>query len=144
MGVRSNVIVRADGKVVGKTHNVTTNVGRSRLAEAALSTTPLDLRIRYAAIGTGTVAPTQDDTRLQTETNRVPIGLVTRNSTQIQFNILFGNPPLHFREVGLFFGETATSALNSGIMLNRATLNHDNTFAQNDLEVEIIITYSDR
>jgi len=95
--------------------------GRNIIARRLGSDNTYSLNITHGEIGTGTNAPTNGDTALQTPTVRVAttLAIVTNNIVNLQF--FFSDATLPngtYREFGTFIDGTAT--LGSGRLFNRA------------------------
>lgn len=111
-------------EIVPLTHNLITDVGLNMLRDA-LKGDVTDLQIKYVALGTGTTAPTNDQTKLVSEKFRKIV--TNRNSdpavpgklyTELYIADTEAND-FRCEEIGWFAGVSATGAANSGIMIAR-------------------------
>jgi len=104
--------------------NIIPTVGRAMLANNLTDATPTDdPRINYVALGTGTNAPANADTALQTETYRNTVASQT-NSNNIAYCTGFFSATETsgtFRECGLF--ANGTGAADSGVLFSRVAIN---------------------
>ncbi len=85
-----------------------------------------DLVIRYFGFGTGTTAATANDTKLQNEVMRKIATKVTQTTETTVQSICSLSPSegnFTIREIGVFCSPSATSELDSGIMLSRVNVN---------------------
>ncbi len=113
-----------------KGHNLVTTAGKVLLARMLAEEAGWDTGITYLAIGTGNNAPALTDTTLQTETARKTVASpVYRVSNRLQFKAYFPSADcnVYVKEVALVGHSTATAALNSGELFNRALLSKDNS-----------------
>lgn len=88
---------------------------------------PLDLQIKYIALGDGTTAPTTADTQLENERFRRPISNLIRGSDNVTTITSFLSSQANFRirEVGVFCGAAATATANSGLMISRTIVDFE-------------------
>lgn len=99
--------------------NLTPTVGRSVLAQRAAGTLTYTGTINYAAIGSGTTAPTNGDTQLGTEVYRQTMSSQTyvNNIAYLSCFIAAGTATGTHTEGGLFIDGTAT--VNTGQIFSR-------------------------
>lgn len=112
-------------KRIYKTHNIIPTVGRTAIANSLThsSPSPANIRVNYVALGTGTNAPANSDTTLQTETYRNSVASQT-NASNIAYQTGFFSATETsgtFREAGLFMVGTASA--NTGTLLSRVAIN---------------------
>lgn len=84
------------------------------------------LAIKYFAFGTGTTAPTVNDTQLEAEVYRKQVTQISRPSAanvQSILSLLASECNVTIREIGVFCGPAATAAANSGNLLSRVSVN---------------------
>lgn len=110
---------------VQKYHNIIPTVGRAAIANSLThsSPSPANIRVNYVALGTGTNAPANSDTTLQTETYRNTVASQT-NASNIAYQTGFFSATETsgtFREAGLFMVGTASA--NTGTLLSRVAIN---------------------
>lgn len=123
--------------------NLIPTVGRTAIANHLTASSPtLDsLRINYTALGSGTNAPANGDTTLQTETIRKTTASGT-NSNNVAYVTAFYTADeangTH-REAGLFIEGTAT--VDSGTLFSRVAINITKTSTQT-LTIDTTITIS--
>ncbi len=108
-----------------KVENLLPTVGRAAIANQLTDATPSPdpLRINYVAVGTGTDAPANGDTTLQTESYRNLVASQT-NSNNIAYVTMFLSATEDtgtYREVGLFIKGTASA--DSGTLFSRTAIN---------------------
>lgn len=88
---------------------------------------PLDaLQIKYFAFGTGATPATVNDTALVSESMRKQVTQMTQPAAgTVQTICSLGTEEANFniREVGVFGGPDATTAVGSGTLLSRAVVN---------------------
>lgn len=138
-------LTNADGSVEGvyEYDNIIPTAGRTAIANhlTSGSPSPTALRGNYIALGTGTNAPANGDTTLQTETyrkatasasNASNVGTITGFFTQTETSGTY-------REAGIFMGGTASA--NTGTLLSRVAINITKTTSQS-LTIEWTITIS--
>lgn len=97
-----------------------TNTGRNLIAQRLASTNTFTLNITHGDIGTGTAAPANSDTQLQTPTVRAAVTnqIISNNIATLQFffpDSLLPNGT--YNEFGTFVDGTGT--LSSGKLFNR-------------------------
>lgn len=98
--------------------------------------------ITYGAVGTGTTAPVNSDTQLETELTRKQIASATYSANIIRIRTFFTAAEAvgTLREYGLF-GEEATAAADSGTLFQRVSINKVKTNTKT-LTIESEITIS--
>ncbi len=87
-----------------------------------------DLEIKYFAFGDGTAPVTITDTKLGNELVRKPVTKLSRLSPSIVQSIVNLSPSeanFVIREIGVFCGTTATTNVDTGIMISRVNVNID-------------------
>lgn len=92
------------------------------LVTSAFMKPPVDLEIKYIAIGDGTTAPAASDTQLENERFRKALTKQQRLATgQIDSTTYIAPYEANFtiQEVGFFGGSSATKEVNSGTMVAR-------------------------
>lgn len=105
--------------------NLIPTAGRAALADnltnASPSVTPL--RVNYTAVGTGTTAPANGDTTLETETFRKATSSATSSNNVAYFTAFYTAAEVSgtFREAGLFIDGTASA--NTGTLFSRVAIN---------------------
>jgi hypothetical protein len=106
-------------------NNLIPTVGRAAIAShlGNVSPSPSVLYPNYVALGTGTNAPANSDTTLQTETYRKLVASRTSASNVAYITGFFATTDTTgtFRECGLFIDGTASA--NTGTLLSRVTIN---------------------
>lgn len=110
-------------KRVKEYFNLIPTVGRTLIANNLTSSSPdNDPRINYVALGTGTTAPANNDTTLETETYRNTVASET-NANNVAYITGFFNATENdgtYKEVGLF--ADATGVADSGILFSRVAI----------------------
>src|SRR3990167_7746882 len=105
--------------------NLIPTTGRAAIANALTDSTPspASLLVNYVALGTGTTAPANADTTLQTETYRNAIASRTNSSNIGYLTGFFSATETSgtFRECGLFIEGTASA--NTGTLFSHAAIN---------------------
>jgi hypothetical protein len=99
--------------------------------DATMSATPIDLQIKYIALGKddGTVLPlAPTNTKLGNEVERKPFAKVETDGTgRVKRTVVItsdeGN--FHIKEIGIFAGSSATSVINTGILVARVFYDRD-------------------
>lgn len=128
--VRVLRIKKDTGEIISKHtyKNITCINGRSEIAQRLIDSANTEYLgvIRVGAIGTGETTPTETDTVLEAETNRVAIDLSectnTNNTTTIYFEFT-GAFSGTYKEAGVFTGATAIAgSANSGKLLLRTAI----------------------
>lgn len=115
------------GKVkrVIKYHNLVPTVGRTAIASYLGNVTgsPATMYPNYCALGSGTNAPVNGDTTLQTETFRNTVASRTNANNIAYITGFFSATSTSgtFREAGLFIAGTAS--VNSGTLFSRVAIN---------------------
>lgn len=112
-------------KRVFEYENLIPTVARTAIADhlSNASPSPASLRANYTALGTGTTAPANGDTQLETETFRKAIASQTKLNNiayQTAFYTAAEAVGTH-REAGIFINGTGTA--NSGTILSRVAIN---------------------
>lgn len=104
--------------------NLLPTVGRTNIVNNIFSNAPTySALVNYAGLGTGTNAPANADTTLQTETYRNAIASRT-NANNVGYATAFFSATEcsgTYREAGLFQAGTGTA--NSGVLLSRVAIN---------------------
>lgn len=127
VNVKATVRDAKTGRVkrVKEFHNIIPTVGRALVAShfTSVSPSPSSLLVNYGAVGTGTNAPANGDSTLQTETCRTVIASRTSASNIAYITAFFGATDVSgaLKEAGLFIGATGTA--NSGTLLSRVAIN---------------------
>lgn len=98
--------------------------------------------VTYGAVGTGTTAPQNSDTQLETELFRKLIASVSYTANVITIRTFYTTAEANgaLREFGLF-GEDASGAANSGTLFQRVNINRTKTNSKT-LTIESVITIS--
>ena len=123
--------------------NLIVTAGRTALANHLTNAVPTvtPLRINFTALGTGTTAPANGDTQLQTEVFRKATASET-NSNNVAFVTAFytaSEVSGTFREAGLFIAGTITA--NSGTLFSRVAINITKSLSES-LTIDYTITIS--
>jgi hypothetical protein len=104
--------------------NIIPTVGRTLIANNLTAAIPDNsIRLNKAALGTGTNAPANSDTQLQTEIHRNDLASRT-NSSNIAYVTAFFNATEvtgTFREAGIF--SNGGSGANTGVLFSRVAIN---------------------
>lgn len=118
---------------VQKMHNLTVSVGKQYMGKFLAGTESTGLR--YLAIGTGTTTPALADTQLVSESYRQLLTECTQERMYVYSSafLLASACSFYIKEGALFGGAEAGAAANSGYMLCRFLLDHNNTTAKQDL-----------
>lgn len=111
--------------------NLITDAWLNTVRDATMSATPVDLQIKYIALGKddGTILPLDpSNTRLGNEVMRKPFAKVETDGTgRVKRTAIItsseGN--FHIKEIGIFAGSSATSAINTGILVARVFYDRD-------------------
>jgi len=111
--------------------NLITDAWLNTVRDATMSATPVDLQIKYIALGKddGTILPLDpSSTRLGNEVMRKPFAKVETDGTgRVKRTAIItsseGN--FHIKEIGIFAGSSATSAINTGILVARVFYDRD-------------------
>ena len=116
--------------------------GRTLIANNLTSVSPTNaIRLNKSALGTGTNAPANSDTQLQTETYRNDLASRT-NAANIAYATAFFNATETtgtYREAGIF--SDGTGAANSGVLFSRVAINITKTNTQT-LTLDWVLTIS--
>jgi hypothetical protein len=110
-------------------NNKVMDIVLNRLVRALQGVTP-DLEIKYLALGTSNIPVTTLDTKLGNEIFRTPISnqeLTATGELTTDFVVLDNEAIGSIREVGIFGGNTATSAPNTGILISRILWSKEKT-----------------
>jgi len=89
-----------------------------------------DLEISYMALGTGSTAVTNTDTKLATEIFRTPLTEKTVSGTgqlTTTFIVLDVEAVSQIEEIGIFGGSTATGTVDAGTLISRILWSHTKT-----------------
>lgn len=104
--------------------NLLPTVGRTMLADQLTNASPDNTPVvNFIALGTGTTAPANGDTILETETYRNAVASIT-NANNIAYITGFFNATETngtFREAGVF--SDGTSSADTGILISRVAIN---------------------
>lgn len=107
-----------------KYENLVPTVGRTMIANNLTNASPTNvMKITHAALGSGTNAPVNGDTTLQTETYRNAIASIT-NASNVGYATGFYTATETsgtYRECAIF--SNGTGAANSGVLLSRVAIN---------------------
>jgi len=114
------------GKVKRVYHyqNLVPTVGRTMIANNLTDPTPDDdPLVSHVALGTGTTAPANGDTTLETETFRNAVASRTNGNNIAYITGFFDSTEVTgtFREAGIFVN--GSGAADSGILLSRVAIN---------------------
>lgn len=113
-------------------NNKVMDIVLNRLVRALQGVTP-DLEIKYLALGTSNIPVTTSDTKLGNEIFRTPISnqeLTATGELTTDFVVLDNEAIGSIREVGIFGGNTATSAPNTGILISRILWSKEKTSSE--------------
>lgn len=107
---------------------VMTTVGKNLLRDAMKGG---NAQVRYMAVGTSTTAPSASDTQLGAEAFRKAVTTYANgtNPGEIVVSMYIGPGEIvgtTIEEVGIFAGNGASSATNSGVLLARGLFHHAN------------------
>lgn len=135
-----NSMCRTEVTVV---ENIIPTVGRAAIANALTDATPspASLLISHMALGSGTNAPANGDTTLQTEVYRNAIASLTNSSNLAYATGFYSTTETSgtYREVGLFIAGSGTA--NTGTLLSRSAINITKS-ATETLTIDYTITIS--
>lgn len=114
--------VYADGREeVEEFNNLITNAGRNLLRDALMN--GVDAAIRFVALGSGTAAPSVDDTKLYNERIRKQITKRQTAGDGILLSSVYIAPfeanDFTIQEIGWFAGTSATETKDSGVLIAR-------------------------
>ena len=118
-------ISRKYQKIVYK--NIIPTVSRQQIAKALAGSITLaaEIKVNFQELGTGTNAPANGDTGLQTPTGTTRKALSSAGFSANQLNLTsfwaVGEATGTWREFGSFINGTSTS--NSGVLFNRVAIN---------------------
>lgn len=122
--------------------NIVPTVGRTMIANNLGNNSPTNVPyIKYAEVGTGTNAPANGDTTLQTSTYRNAIASRTNASNIAYATAFYGATETSgtFREAGIFCDGTATQG--TGVLLSRVAINVTKTTSET-LTIDWTLTIS--
>ena len=129
-------------EVVANQVNLDPKVGRTMIMNNLTNTSPTNtLRINYGALGTGTTAPADGDTAMETETYRKLVSSQT-NSTNVGYVSMFyaaTDCNGTYKEVGLFSDGEAGSG--TGILVVHSAVNITKSAIQT-LTIDHVLTLS--
>ena len=135
---RVRIILFRNGKIIEKreSENLVVNSGLAHIADQ-LSASPDETAMSHMAIGTGTTAPTADDTALESEVARVALESRTDSGANIVYKAEFGagTGTGAITEAGIF------NASTGGTMLARDTFGAINKGSNDVLRIEWTITF---
>lgn len=102
--------------------NLIVTVGRSVIAQRLSGTITYSLTINYGALGTGTTAPTNGDTQLETEVYRKAVGSATHEDNIAYVDMFFaaGDCNGTYKEFGYFIDGSGVA--DSGQLWNRVAV----------------------
>lgn len=111
--------------------NLITDKWLNTVRDATMSATPIDLQIKYIGLGKddGTILPlAPSNTKLGNEVERKVFTKIETDGTgrvkrTVNINSAEGN--FHIKEIGIFAGSAATSAINTGILVARVFYDRD-------------------
>mgnify|MGYP000924038468 CR=1 FL=1 len=131
MKMRANVKittedVRTGVCTVDELHNTSCLAGMESLANRLIGANTGE--VKYFAVGTGVTAPSEADTKLETEIERKQISVRGALGTVAHFRVFFNTSEANgvLKEIGLF-GDTATITADSGVLFARALINKTKT-----------------
>lgn len=123
--------------------NIIPTAGRTAIAQhlTNASPSPSTLLVNYFGLGSGTTAPANGDTTLETEVFRNAVASRTNANNIAYITGFFASTDTSgtYREVGLFINGTGTA--NTGTLLSRVAVNITKTSVQT-LTVDYTITIS--
>lgn len=122
--------------------NLNPTVGRTMLANNLTASSPTNvMRVNYVALGTGTTAPVNGDTTLETEVYRNATASATNASNVAYITGFYTATETTgtYREAGLFSDGTASA--DTGVLVSRVAINITKTIT-NTLTVDWQITFS--
>lgn len=122
--------------------NIIPTVGRTMIANNLANVSPTNnMLVNYFAVGTGTTAPANGDTALETEVYRNEIASRTNGNNVAYFTgfIAAAEDDGTYREAGLFCDASATP--DSGVLLSHVAINVTKSDTET-LTVDITITIS--
>lgn len=103
-------------------------------------------KITYVALGTGTSTPTAAQTQLDNEVFRKAVTSYTNGATGEIFVSMYLGPTdavnVDIEEVAFYGGNSATTALNSGVMLARGLWSHNSKTGVESIVFQIDATVS--
>lgn len=130
-------------KKVYRVKNLIPTCARTAIAQhlSNASPTPSTLRINYSALGTGTTAPANGDTTLETESYRKLISSETNADNIAYFTAFYTAVECNgtYREAGLFINGTGT--IDTGTLFSRVAINITKTVSET-LTIDYTVTIS--
>lgn len=122
--------------------NLIPTVGRAAIARRLRNALAVSNEgiITYGAVGTGTTAPLNADTTLETEIERKQIASSSNADNVLTIRTFFSTSEANgdLKEFGLF-GEDATGVVDSGTLFERVAIDRTKTAAKT-LTIESVIT----
>ena len=124
--------------------NLIPTSGREQIAKAleGAIATATEIKITHTSLGTGTNAPANGDTQLQTETFRKIVASSTHSLNQLFITAFYaateGTPSTH-REAGLHIN--GTGAANSGVLFSRVAINITRAVTET-LTIDYTVTFT--
>lgn len=126
-----------DGSMqVDRFPNLITDAWLNAVRDATMSATPIDLQIKYIGLGkdNGTVLPlAPSNTKLGNEVERKVFSKVETDGTgrvKRTVNITSAEGNFFIKEIGIFAGSTATSSINTGLLMARVFYENDKSELQ--------------
>ena len=135
LNVAANVTVYdSAGNFLCEGRNTVTNVGTQVIARFLVGETSVATDgFNYVELGTGVITPDTDATELETPIARSKIlkRSLRRVENTISIDAFFfsENTNVHLREAGLYVGDDVDTAIGSGMLFARVSLNLDNSGA---------------
>jgi len=129
-------------KRVQEYFNLIPTVARTMLADQLVSSSPTNNpKINYTALGSGTTAPANTDTTLETEDYRKVIASLTKANNIVHASAFYDATEVDgtFKEAGVFCD--ATAAADSGVLLSRVAIDVTKSNTET-LTVDYVITIS--
>lgn len=129
------IIKKRNNKIISSNtiYNLITNLGLNEIVKSLYSSP--DMRLKYVAIGDDNTPANAADTTLGNEIFRTPVitqtvsgtGEVTSRAIILDSEPFAAVPPpvsfqCNIREIGFFGGESASSAVDSGLLISRIVL----------------------
>jgi hypothetical protein len=93
-----------------------------------------NIRIKYLAIGTSSVATTGTETQLGTEVYRIAVTTTNNPSNGVlytSFTVADADYTGQIEEIGIFCGTTASITVNTGTLLARVLWSHNKVAGEN-------------
>lgn len=123
--------------------NLIPTVGRTAIADhlTNASPSPASLRINYTALGSGTTAPANANTQLETEVYRKAVASQTKANNVAYYTAFYTATETSgtYREAGVFINGTGTA--NSGTLFSRVAINITKTTSET-LTIDYTLTIS--